>query len=234
MDAPLALDRSDGPLAVRRLVVWRRLEPGDARTPGTELAPESPHLEARVVEVGIAESLREELARLQRARDEVTTIGGGWSTRYEPAGVLLASGGGLSVGVGLEYLPAGLWPFALSLAGLGAAVGVFTRTRKDRRAREAERRWRDAPERAELEALEARLRPAWRRFVDELREEGFRTEVRIGEAHEAERLQSLDEARLAHPDTWAPDAAPEEVRYGWVFADGRVVEQVAVLEGDPT
>ena len=60
--------------------------------------------------------------------------------------------------------------------------------------------------------------------------EGFRTDVRVGDIHEAERLVSVSLERITHPDTWKADAEEREVRYGWVFSDGRYDEQVAELE----
>src|SRR5688572_22550697 len=105
VDEVTSIDGQKGARVVRRIVAWRRLEPGDRRTPGTEIAPESPHLEARVFKVGIAETTFRELERLTKKRDEVVVSASGWSTRYEPAGVLLAIGGGLALGVLLDYLP---------------------------------------------------------------------------------------------------------------------------------
>lgn len=234
MSDPTAIDGSDGPLVVRRIVVWRRLEPGDVRTPATELAPESPHLEAKIIEVGIAESLHADLRRLWAKRDEVGSIATGWSARYEPAGVLFAIGGSMVVGAWLDYLPLSLLPFASSVAVLGAGIGVWTKAQKKKREREAERRWRETKEREELESLERRLKPRWERYATKLREEtGFRADVRVGDIHEADRLVSLDPSRVSHPDTWSPDANPNEVRYGWMYADGRVVEQRAELEDTP-
>src|SRR5690606_41596474 len=90
MTKPTAIDGSDGPLVVRRIVVWRRLEPGDVRTPGTELAPESGHIEAKTIEVGIAEELFADLEGLQKKRDEALSLASRWSARYEPARVLFA------------------------------------------------------------------------------------------------------------------------------------------------
>ncbi|HJL16297.1 MAG TPA: hypothetical protein RMH99_11610 [Sandaracinaceae bacterium LLY-WYZ-13_1] len=230
MDEPIAIDGSEGPLVVRRVVVWRRLEPGDVRTPGTEIAPESPHLEAKVVPVGIAEDLLADMTRLWDKRDEVTEVAHGWSARYEPAGILFALGGGLLVGTWLDYLPETVTLFAASVALLGVAIGVYTRVQKGRLEAHAERRWHDTEERLELERLEKRMARRWERFVERLREEGFRTDVRVGDVHEADRLVSVDVSRLTHPETWRADGREDEVRYGWVYGDGRVVEQVAELE----
>lgn len=231
MSKPTAIDGSDGPLVVRRIVVWRRLEPGDVRTPGTELAPESPHLEAKIVEVGIAEELFSDLERLEKARAAVTAGTKSWLTRYEPAGVIFATGGAIAVGAWLEYLPDFVLPFAGSLVVLGIAVGTMTRAFKLRRDKEAEKRWRATKERDELAKIEKRLLPRWERFAAKLREEtGFRADIRVGDIHEAERLVSIDATRIAHPDTWRPDPGPNDVRYGWMYADGRVVEQRAELE----
>jgi hypothetical protein len=231
VDKPTAIDGSDGPLTTRRIVVWRRLEPGDVRTPGTEIAPESPHIEAKIIEVGIATELHEDLARLWKKRDEVTSIATTWTARYEPAGVLFAIGGSGVIATLLDMLPFMMLPLSVSFVVLGATVGVWTRARKRTREREAARRWRATEEREELEKIEKRLVPRWERFAAKLREEeGFRADVRVGDIHEADRLVSIDPALLTHPDTWKPDAEPNEVRYGWMYRDGRVLEQKAELE----
>lgn len=231
MDDPVAIDGADGPLVVRRLVVWRRLEPGDARTPGTELAPENDHIEAKVVQVGISEESLEEMKRLHAAKVEATAVASGWMTRYEPAGVLFAAGGGMAVGVWLDYLPGLLMPFAGSVAALGVGVGAWTRAMKQRRERAVTERWSKMPEREALSKLERKLEPRWKRFAAKLLEDtGFRVELRVGDVHEAERLLSLDPAKLADPATWEPDPGEDDVRYGWAFADGRVLEQQAELE----
>lgn len=231
---PFRVDgESDVAVAVRRIVVWRRLEPGDVRTPGTEIAPESPHLEARVVEVGIAASLLERLEELSKKRAEVTGVASGWLARYEPAGVPFTLGGSMLVGIGLDYLPRSALLLAASFVVLGLALGVFTKTRSVKARLAVDRRWRDLPEREELAKIERTLAPRWERFATRLREEtGFRADVRVGDIHEAERLVSIDLERLSYPETWRPDSAPGEVRYGWRYADGRVVEQRAELEDD--
>lgn len=231
MSKPTAIDGSDGPLVVRRVVVWRRLEPGDVRTPGTELAPESPHLEAKVLEVGISRELFEDLERLEKKRGEVTAGASAWVTRYEPAGAVFATGGGLVVGAWLDYLPPFVLPFGAAVTALGVAAGMATRVLKLKRDREVEARWRATKEREELAKIERRLTPRWERFATKLREEsGFRADVRVGDIHEADRLVSIDPSRITHPDTWRPDPKPNDVRYGWMYADGRVVEQRAELE----
>ncbi len=231
MSKPTAIDGSNGPLVVRRVVVWRRLEPGDVRTPGTELAPESPHLEAKVLEVGISRALFEDLERLEKTRGEVTSGASAWVTRYEPAGALFATGGGLAVGAWLDYLPPFVLPFGAAVTALGVAAGMATRVLKLKRDREVEARWRATKEREELAKIERRLAPRWERFATKLREEsGFRADVRVGDIHEADRLVSIDPARITHPDTWRPDPKPNDVRYGWMYSDGRVVEQRAELE----
>jgi hypothetical protein len=231
MTEPVAIDGSTGPLVARRIVVWRRLEPGDVRTPGTELAPESTHLEAKIIEVGIARSLHDDLARIQAKRDATASRATGLSTRYEPAGVLLTIGGSLAVGAWLDYLPDVVLPVAGSLVVLAFAVGAFTKANKKRREVEADRAWRVTEERGERERIEKRLAPRWERFATKLREDtGFRAEVRVGDIHEADRLVSIDVERITHPDTWTPDPKPNDVRYGWRYADGRIVEQKAELE----
>lgn len=230
-DAPIAIDGSDAPLVVRKIVVWRRLEPGDIRTPGTELSAESPHLEAKVMKVGIAESTHADLTRLWKKKEEATAPGSHWTRRYEPAGVLFATGGGGMVGVLLDYLPLDAFWFAASLTALGVAVGAWTRARKGQAERESDASWRRTDERRELEQLEKRLEPRWKRFATKLlADEGFRTDVRVGDIHEADRLTSIDPSRISHPDTWKADPVEREVRYCWVFSDGRVTEQTAELE----
>jgi len=218
-------------MVVRKIVVWRRLEPGDVRTPGTELAPESPHLEAKVVEVGVGERTWADCQRLWNKRDEVTAVTSSWTTRYEPAGVLLTLGGTGAIAVLLDYLPEALrWYFA-SLAGLGVGVGALTRARRLRVEKAAADAWHQTDERRELEQLRKTLTPRWERFVKRTREDtGFRVDVRVGDVHDADRLVSIDPERITHPDTWRPDEKPNEVRYGWVYRDGRYSEQVAELE----
>lgn len=228
---PVAIDGSKGPLVVRRAVVWRRLEPGDVRTEGTELSAESPYLEAKVVEVGISKETLEDLERIDEVRRRVHDVAESWSTRYEPAGVLFALGGGLSVGALLDYLPAFTLPFTGSLTALGIAVGVFTRARKAKVEGEVKRRWEKTDEHRELASLEKRLKPRWERFSERLREgSGFRTDVRVGDIHEADRLVTLDLDRITDPACWRPDEKEGEVRYSWVYLDGRAVEQRAELE----
>lgn len=229
--APVAIDGSKDALVVRRLVVWRRLEPGDVRTPGTELSAESPYLEAKVLEVGISEKTLADLERLDAKKREVHAVASRWSTRYEPGGVLLALGGGLSIGALLDYLPASWLPATGSLAVLGVAVAALTRARKAKVDGDARRRWRAMPERDALKSIEKRLRPRYERFAEKLREDsGFRTEVRVGDIHEADRLVSIELERLTDPATWRADDKPQEVRYSWVYPDGHAVEQRAELE----
>lgn len=232
MDTPIRLDgTAKGPVVTRKIVVWRRLEPGDVRTPGTEIAPESPHIEAKIVEVAIAKKTFEELERLWKKKDEVTAVAGHWTTRYEPAGVLFAIGGSGMIAVGLDYLPPALFWVCASMTGLGAGVGLLTRARKARAESDAASAWNRTEERRALEQLDKTLSPRWKRFGQKLLDGGgFRTDVRVGDVHDADRLVSIDVDRITHPDTWKPDAKRREVRYGWVFADGRYVEQVAELE----
>ena len=91
--------------------------------------------------------------------------------------------------------------------------------------------WHQTDERRELEQLRKTLTPRWERFVKRTREDtGFRVDVRVGDVHDADRLVSIDPERITHPDTWRPDEKPNEVRYGWVYRDGRYSEQVAELE----
>ena len=232
MDQPTRIDGGEGKaVVVRKVVVWRRLEPGDARTPGTELSPESPHLEAKILEVAIGKKMFADIVRLWKEKDAVNSVSAGWTARYEPAGVLFATGGSGMVAVLLDYLPLEAFWVSGSIALLGIAVGTWTRARKTKTDADAESAWRAMPERRELTQIEKILAPRWKRFSDRLREEtGFRTDVRVGDIHDAERLVSIDPARMSHPDMWRPDEHPKEVRYGWVFADGRCVQQVAELE----
>ena len=103
--------------------------------------------------------------------------------------------------------------------------------RKRKAETEAALLWQKTDERRALEQIDKTLTPRWKRFSQKLLESsGFRTEVRIGDVHEADRLASIELERISHPDTWRPDEKPREVRYGWVFSDGRFVEQVAELE----
>jgi hypothetical protein len=234
MSEPVAIDGSEAPHVVRRIVVWRRLEPGDVRTPGSEVAPESPHLEAKILEVAISQKLAEDLDRIARKKDEIAAASSGWMARYEPAGVLLAISGSALVGAWLDYLPDGIVPFAAVGVLVSGVLGRLSLARKRNLENASARQWKGTRESEELEEITARLAPGWDRFARAIKDDsGFRTDVRVGDIHQAERLVSIDPQRLAHPSTWKDQSAKNEVRYGWMYADGRVIEQTAELEDAP-
>ncbi|MBZ0121237.1 MAG: hypothetical protein K8H88_29850 [Sandaracinaceae bacterium] len=229
-----AIDGSSGPLIERTVVVWRRLEPGDVRTPGTEEAPESPYLEAKLCKVGIARERHADLARLWKIREAVLGKSGNWMTRYEPAGVTFTLGAAFVVGIWLDYLPEQLLTGAGALMLAGVAIGVITRLRKRQHERATAAKWSAREERAELARHEKILREGWERFGKNLKEAGFRTDVRVGDLDEADRLCSIDTGAIIDPATWEPSKKADQVRYIAVLPGGRAIERVAEVEDDPT
>lgn len=232
MDQPIVLDDSDGPWVERNICAWRRLEPGDLKLPHTELAPENPHLEVWVLSVAIAKERYEEMKAQWAERGRILEADEkSWTTRYEPAGVIFAAGGGALIGNWLDYLSDSMLPFGISLLVLGVALGVFTRTRRQASVRRAQAAWKKAEVREQLEASETTLREAFDSLSERLREEhGFRTDVRVGDTDEAERLAAIDPDGFADPRNWAPDPDPHQVRYAAIYRNGLVIEREAELE----
>lgn len=224
----------DGPLVRRRIVTWRRLEPGDVRSPGSLEVPESPFLEAKLVEVAVPASVHEDMVRLAKARAKATALTKVPLIDYEPAGVLIAAAGGMAVGAWLEYLRPASW-FLIAAGVLFVVGAIVAAVAKRRRAvveAEAEARWLSAPERKEHDALARELAQGWLRFAQTLkRESGFHVEIRVAEgSSDPLRLASIDPRPLEgasgfDPEDWLPTEGGG-VRYEALHAGGEIATRL--------
>ncbi len=231
--APIVLLDEDGTTAWvrRKIAVFRRLEPMDARRVGTFAVPESPFLEVATVEVRMPKKAHAELVLLGEKRRRMLQAGTGLFTSYDPAGWLIAGGGGGLVGVWLDYLPRALfWPLVGAIA-LGVLVGLVTRHLRARVEERAARAWDASPEREEHDALARTLSKEWGRAQARLqRESGYHGLIRVAEGSvEPLRLASIDprpyeaDPPYFDPDDFLPSEAAGAVRYEQVRASGEIV-----------
>lgn len=235
-EAPIvhAIVEGPGPVVRRRIVVWRRLEPGDVRTPGSLPVPESPYLEAKVLDISIPVSVHEEMKRLAAARARATAMPVSPLLRFEPAGTLIAAAGGMGVGTWLDYLrPAEVFSM-ITLAALviGILLAVYGKARLRAEQSAAAARWQAAPEREEYEALARRIAEQWASFAQKLRKDtGFHTEIRVAEgSSDPMRLASIDPRPFAagagfDPEDWMPTEGGG-VRYETIHAAGEIVTRL--------
>lgn len=224
------IDGSSGPLVRRKILVFRRLEPGDVRTPGTHLLPHSPYLEALPVEVAMGKSFHDDMVRVQQKRAETLTAGKSLMQSFDIPGMLIAGAGGGVVGSYLGYMPEHFRPALLGIFGVGVAFGVVTFVLRKRAEEAALQRWKSLPEYKEHERIGRELAEAWVRFTAQVkRESGFHTELRVGEGgSDPQRLCSIDpRGFLAIPPTFDPeDWLPTEgggIRYEEVDVMGELV-----------
>lgn len=229
-----ATEPEGGELVRRRIVAWRRLEPGDVRTPGSLNVPESPFLEARVFEIGVPRSVHEEMERLAKARASAVEIPRSPLSEYEPAGVLIAAAGGAAVGVWLEYLrPANVFLAGAAVVGVvGVLLASYAKSRRRALEEEAEARWSGAPEKKEYEELARRIAQGWLGFAQQLKKEsGFHVEIRVAEgSNDPLRLASIDPrpmegARGFDPQDWLPTEGGG-VRYEALHAAGEIATRL--------
>lgn len=228
---------ASGELVRRKIVVFRRLEPGDVISAGNHPLRESPYLEGKILEIALGKAVHDDMVRLAKKRAEVLGTASGLLSSYDLAGMLISGAGGGLFGVWLDYLPHWSVPYLLGALALGAVVGVVTRTRKRGAELAAEEKWKATAERAEYDALARTLAERWVAFgLDVKKEAGFHTEVRVAEGSEDPlRLASVDpRGFLASPPWFDPeDFLPTEgagVRYEAVHAAGEVVTRLC--EGD--
>ena len=221
----------------RKMVVFRRLEPDDVRTAGSHVVEESPYLEARLVELRVPRKVHREMVALAKKRSDTLSITSGLLRSYEPAGWLVAGGGGGLVGVWLDYMPfAFLWPL-VGVVVLGVAVGFATRLARNNAEKEADRRWSGSPDKKDHDALAKELAEAWAAAQANLkRESGFHTVIRVAEGSvDPLRLASIDprpysaDPPVFDPDDFLPSEEAGAVRYELVHATGEVVTRA--LEG---
>lgn len=226
---------SGGPPWVRRrIVVWRRLEPGDVRTPGSLDAPESPFLETKVIDVAVPRSFHEEMKRLAAAKAKATALPRSPLLEYEPAGILISAAGGIGVGVWLDYLrPAGAFGWiAVACLGLGVVLAAVAKTRRAAAESAARARWAAAAEKKDYEEVARTIAERWIAFSQDLkRDTGFHTEIRVAEgSSDPLRLASID----TRPFTGAIGMDPDDflptegggVRYEALHAAGEIVSRL--------
>jgi hypothetical protein len=224
----------------RKIVVFRRLEPDDVRSPGSHVLDESPYLEARLVELAIPKRVHDELKDLAAKRRAALVTTGGLFRSYDPAGWLVAAGGGGLFGVWFDFLPRA---FAWGLLGVlvaGVALGFFTRAARARAEKEADARWRGSPDKKAHDALAKELAEAWARAQATLkRETGFHTVIRVAEGSaDPMRLASIDPRPYAadpptfDPDDFLPTEDAGAVRYEQVHATGEVITQALAGTAD--
>jgi len=230
-------DDSETAWVRRKIVVFRRLEPSDERSPGSLPLEESPYMEGKLVELAVSKNAHDEMTRLAKKRAEALSITTGLFRSYDPAGWLVAGGGGGLFGLWLDYLPrAFLWPL-VGVTAVGVVVGFATKMARGSAEKEAERRWRESPDRKEYDAVAKDLSETWARAQATLkRETGFHTVIRVAEGSvDPLRLASIDprpysaDPPMFDPDDFLPSEDGGAVRYEHAHATGEVVTQA--LEG---
>lgn len=223
----IVLGSPSDPLIRRKIVIFRRVEPGDLPSPGSYRLDESPYLEAMVVEIGIAEAVHREMSELAAARRAVLAEGDGFLSRYDPAGITVATGGTLMLGAWLDYLPRGAFQLGALVALIAIGIGVATKARQARLVARQREQWQRHPRRREHDELARELRQGWERVQKRIRLElGFHTDVRAAEgSSEPIRLVSLDPRPFGDdgyfdPEDFLPIEDGEGVRYECVFPGG--------------
>ena len=229
-DVRCIVDGSTGPLVRRKIVVFRRLEPGDVRTPGSHALPHSPYLEAKLVEVGLSKSFHDDMVRVEKKRAQTLTAHKSLLHSFDIPGMVLGAAGGGFVGSYLGYMPEHFRPALGAAFGVGIVLAFVTRFLRQRAEVEALARWKALPEPKEYERIARELAEAWVRFSALVKRElEFHTELRVGEgSNEPQRLCSIDpRGFLAIPPTFDPeDWLPTEgegVRYEEVDVMGELV-----------
>jgi hypothetical protein len=230
----LLADATDASFVRRKVVVFRRLEPGDVRSEGSHKLEESPYLEARVLELAVPKRIHEEMVALDKKKREALSVATGYFRSYDPAGVLLATGGTGLFGIWLDYLPSAFWmPFAAIML-FGVAVGVWTKRASQLGIAEAAKRWTESADRKSYDLLAKDISEAWTRVANTIRrEDGFYTDLRVAEGSaDPVRLASIDprpytsEPPAFDPDDFLPSVATGDdcpVRYEHVHATGEVI-----------
>ncbi len=232
-DVHVILGEPSDPLVRRRIVVWHRLEPGDVRTEGARDAPESPFLEAKVLEVAVSKAVHADLRRLAESKRKALAVTPSPFSQYEPAGMLIAGGGGTAFAGFFDWLrPPITWEWIGGVvAGVGVVLAVIARARLRAAQEEAKQRWAKDPDREEHDRLARELAHAWLAFAQKIRETGFHTEIRVAEgSSEPLRLSSIDPTPFEgatgfDPEDWLPTEGGG-VRYETVHISGDVVTRV--------
>ncbi len=237
MTAPrVLLGDATGELVRRKIVVFKRLEPGDLPSPGSQPLRESPYLEGRIVEIAIGKDVHDRMVHLAKLRTATVHDDVSLGSKYDVPGMLIAGSGGAMVGAVFDFLPIHILPYLGAIFGLGVVLAFVTRVRKRGGEIAAEERWKALPEHNEYEGLARDLASAWITFAGDIKAEtGCHVELRVAEGSEDPlRLASVDpRGFIAMPPTFDPeDFLPTEgagVRYEVVHALGEVVTRL--LEG---
>ncbi len=227
---PYRIIEGDAPFIRRRIVTFRRIEPGDLRTEGSVEVPESPFIEAKLVDIEVPESIHEKMKRLADAKAKALEIPRSPLLEYEPAGIMISAAGGIAVGVWLEYLmpQREFLLIAACLGVVGVLFALMTKRRRLAAEAAARARWDLAHEKDEYEAMAHEVTEKWRHFAQELRSDtGFHVEIRIAEgSRNPMRLASIDPRPMEGTAGFDPeDFLPTEgggVRYEAVHAAGVV------------
>lgn len=226
-------DDADTAWVRRKIVVFRRLEPDDVRSAGSYVLDESPYLEARLVELAIPKRVHDEMKDLAAKRRAALVTTEGLFRSYDPAGWLVATGGGGLFGVWFDFLPHAFTWGLVGVLAVGVVLGLVTRSARARAEKDAEARWGSSPYKKDYDLLAKDIAEAWARAQATLkRETGFHTVIRVAEGSaDPMRLASIDPRPYAadpptfDPDDFLPTEGSGAVRYEQVHATGEVVTQ---------
>ncbi len=230
----LLSDATDTAWVRRKIVVFRRLEPGDVRSEGSHVLEESPYLEARLLELALPKRVHDEMVALDQKRREIKAVASGYFRSYDPAGVLFASGGTGLFGAFFDYLPRLFFYPSIVLMVLGVVVGFLTKRASLNGIAEGEKRWNESADRKAYNQVAKDISEAWIRAANTIRrEDGFYTDLRVAEGSaDPLRIASLDprpytsDPPAFDPDDFLPSVATGDdcpVRYEQVHATGEVI-----------
>lgn len=230
----LLSDATDTVWVRRKIVVFRRLEPGDVRSEGSHVLEESPYLEARLLELALPKRIHDEMVALDQKRREIKAVATGYFRSYDPAGVLFASGGTGLFGAIFDYLPKFFFYPSIALMVLGVIVGFLTKRASNLGIAEGEKRWNESADRKAYNDVAKDISEAWIRAANTIRrEDGFYTDLRVAEGSaDPVRIASLDprpytsDPPAFDPDDFLPSVATGDdcpVRYEQVHATGEVI-----------
>lgn len=227
-------DATDTTWVRRKVVVFRRLEPGDVRSEGSHTLEESPYLEARLLELAVPKRIHDEMVDLDKKKREALSVATGYFRSYDPAGVILATGGTGLFGIWLDYVPSAFLIPCAAIMLIGVGVGVWTKRASQLGIAEAAKRWAASADRRAYDLLAKDISEAWHRTANTIRrEDGFYTDLRVAEGSaDPVRLASIDprpytaEPPAFDPDDFLPSVATGDdcpVRYEQVHATGELI-----------
>lgn len=225
------VDGTDGPLVRRKILVFRRLEPGDVRATGARAMPESPYVEAKLLDLAVGKDVHDDMVRLHKLRESVLDAGASMLHRYDLPGIVIAGAGAGIFGTYFDYVPERFRTGLFITFVVGVVLAFVTRSLRKAAEEAALARWRAMPESREHDELAADLLAGWERFQAAMKREhpGFHAELRVAEGSGApERLCSIDPRPFADrpprfdPEDWLPTEGGG-VRYEVVDGMGEIV-----------